>query len=86
MKSSQTTQNDSKKANKDKGNKDGSVTTNQTNTNRGGHDSGCGRCPIQGHDKMRHDYRGCHLNPYSQRYVPKAGQVFSENKAHSPDV
>ena len=35
QKSSQTTQNDSKKAKKDKGNKDASVVTNQTNSNYG---------------------------------------------------
>ena len=55
QKSSQTIQNDSKKATKDKGNKDGSVATNQTNSNYGGRISDRGRCPIQGHDKMRHD-------------------------------
>ena len=35
---------------------------------------------------MRHDWRGCHLSPYSQHYDPKAGQAFFENKANSPDV
>ena len=86
QKSSQTTQNNSKKTKKEKGYKDASDVTNQTNNNYGGRDSDRGRCPIQGHDKMRHDWRGCHLDPYSQRYDPKAGQAFFENKANSPDV
>ena len=60
QKSSHTTQNDSKKAKKDKSNKDGSVATNNS---RGGCDGNRGRFPIQGHDEMRHDWRGCHLNP-----------------------
>ena len=41
---------------------------------------------IQGHDEMCHDWRCCHLNPYSQRYDLKAGQVFYENKAHGLNV
>ena len=38
------------------------------------------------HDEMCHDWRGCHLNPYSQRYNLKACQAFFENKAHGPNV
>ena len=44
--SSQTTQNNSKKARNDKSNKDAAVATNQTNNNYGGRDSNCGCCPI----------------------------------------
>ena len=82
----QTAQTDSKKAKKDKGNIDGSVANNHTNNNRRGRDSDSGRCPIKRHVEMRHDWRGYHLNPYSQRYDPYAGQAFYENKAHDPSV
>ena len=41
---------------------------------------------IQGHDKMRHDWRGYHMNPFSRRYDANAGQELYNNRAHGPDV
>ena len=68
--SSHGAQNDNKKAKKDQGSKGGSVATNN---GPGGREGDHGRCPIQGHDGMRHDWRGCHLNPFSRRFDAKAG-------------
>ena len=73
----------SKKAKKDK---DGSAATNHTNNSCGGRDSDRGRCPIQGHDEMRHDWCGCHQNLYSRRYDAKANQEFYNNEAYGPGV
>ena len=56
------------------------------NNGPGGREGDRGRCPIQAHNGMRHDWRGCHLDPLSRRYDAKAGQEFHNNEAHGPNV
>ena len=80
--SSNTVQNNNKKARNDKGNSDASM----ANTGGGGRDDDRGRCPIQGHETMHHDWLGCRLNPFASRYDAKAGQEFYDNKAHGPNM
>ena len=81
--SSNTTWNAHKKACKNKGNKDASTTAGNSG---GGRDGDRGHCSIQGLDGISHNWRGCHMNPYLQRYDAKAGQEFYNNEAHGPNV
>ena len=54
--------------------------------NNGGENDGGGRddCPIKGHEKHRHDWKGCFLNPENLlgHYDQTAAQDFYDNKAH----
>ena len=62
------------------------VVSDRGSDNNSGDQGDRGRCSIIGHENIRHDWRGCHLNLHSRRFNSGAGQDFYKNHAHGPNV
>ena len=57
---------------------------NNDRTNEG-NDSG-GNCAIDGHQKYRHNWQGCFLNPYCRHFDANEARNFFNEKAHGPNA
>ena len=58
---------------------------NKHGNNNGGNEDG-GQCAIQGHQKFRHTWQGCFLNPYCRHFDANEAEKFFNEKAHGPNA
>ena len=54
------------------------------NSNDGNEDGG--KCAITGHQKFRHNWQGCFLNPYCRHFDANEAEKFFNENAHGPNA
>ena len=62
---------------------------NRRGKGNGGNDGGNGgptQCIIHGHEKFRHNWKGCFLNPYCKHFNPNEAEKFFNEQAHGPNA
>ena len=62
---------------------------NRRGNGNGGNDGGNGgptQCIIRGHEKFRHNWKGCFLNPYCKHFNLNEAEKFFNEQAHGPNA